>query len=128
MGVILHSLSRNDDGICFDLTVSFDDQSAQEYRASYNGKSATIEEALFMRLSVEADREFADCTLYHEELLRILIHLYEGGVAPSFPLQFGTTSFSARHPGPIRLAWRRLKRAFQRPTGRCRQQPPAVGS
>lgn len=115
MPVRLHAITkeRHDS---FAVVVSFGDEAPVTYRASCNGDGATIDEPLFMRLSTEADEEFLDATLFHEELLRILLHLHDGGFPPRLPMEFGSSSFCPRRPGPIRLGWRRLRRALRRPT------------
>ena len=116
MSVTLHGISREKRAGYFDLSVSFGDKAPESYLAFYDGKGCVVDESLFMRLSCEAQEQFSDCTLYHEELLWILVELHEGRPAPVLPVHFGSTKFCPRRPGMLRMGWRRFRHLLQRPT------------
>jgi len=112
MTVVLHELSRRDDG-AIDLRVSFGAEQAQPFLATYDGADPTIklcsvDHELFMRLSDLAVERFGNCTVYQMELMGIIAAFARGDAPLVLPASLGTTRFCTLRPGRLRIFWNKL--------------------
>jgi hypothetical protein len=118
MNVVLHELLKRDDG-AIQLLVSFGDEPARTFLASYNGadpdyKFCSVEEELFMRLSDLAHERFGNCVVYQMELMSVVSAFAAGAALPELPATLGTTRFSTLKPGTMRVWWNKLWILFYR--------------
>jgi hypothetical protein len=112
MYVVLHELSRRDDG-AIQLLVSCGADHPRIYIAAYDGadpkyKCCSVDEDLFMLLSNLAHERFGNCVVYQMELMGIVSAFEMGEELPKVPVILGTTSFCTLKPGPVRILWNKL--------------------
>lgn len=112
MKVVLHQLLNRDDG-AIQLLVSFGDEPARGFLASYDGadpryKFCSVDEELFMRLSDLAHKWLGNCTVYQMELMGIIAAFTADEPLPVLPATLGTTSFCTLKPGTMRVLWNKL--------------------
>lgn len=113
MKVVLHELLNRDDG-AIQLLVSFGDEPARAFIASYNGadpkyKFCSVDEELFMRLSDLAHERFGNCAVYQMELMGLVSAIAAGAALPELPAALGTTRFCTLRPGTMRVWWNKLR-------------------
>jgi hypothetical protein len=112
MKVVLHELSKRDDGL-IQLLISFDAERAVAFLATYDGtdskyKLCSVDQELFMRLSDLAHKQFGNCAVYQMELMGIIAAFETNEDLPILPATLGTTSFCTLKPGRTRVLWNKL--------------------
>jgi hypothetical protein len=112
MSVILHDLSRRDDGT-IQLSVSCGADPPRVFLATYHGddpkyESCSMDEELFMLLSDLAHRRFGNCVVYQMEVMGIIAAFAKDEDPPSLPATLGRTRFCTSKPGALRILWNKL--------------------
>jgi hypothetical protein len=112
MNVVLHELSRRDDG-AIQLLVSCGADPPRVFLATYDCADPTckycqLDEGLFMLLSELAHERFGNCVVYQMELMDIISAFARDEDLPRLPAALGTTSFCTLKPGTMRILWNKL--------------------
>src|SRR5262245_28986386 len=113
MNIVLHQLSRLDDG-AIQLLVSCGADSPRAFLATYDTvdpkyESCSIDQELFMLLSDLAHARFGNCVVYQMELMGIIVAFAAHQDLPELPATLGTTRFCTMKPGTIRIIWNKLR-------------------
>jgi hypothetical protein len=112
MKVILHELSRRDDG-AIQLLVSCGADPPRVFLATYDGgdpkfQSCSMDEELFMLLSELAHKRFGNCVVYQMEVMGIIAAFARDEDPPRLPATLGRTRFCTLKPGAPRILWNKL--------------------
>jgi hypothetical protein len=112
MNVVLHGLSRDDDGI-IRLDMSCGGGPQRAFLATYDGadpmyKCCSMDEELFMLLSDLAHQRYGNCVVYQGELMCIISAFAVGEELPDLPATLETTTFCTLKPGAMRIMWNKL--------------------
>ncbi len=98
MDIILHSITKRPETGVFDLSISFGDEPAKNYRASYEAVNSKTNfcnpgQELALRLDDLSRRRYHNPAKYGVELMEIIGAFSRGDSIPQLPAKLGATSF-----------------------------------